>query len=168
MNYKRTRFLGTMPPPPPPPPTTPPPPRQIIRTLHAVLTAPPECSTCPNQQSLLSLKIRSRSLRSSFASSSLDLAVATSSGLILQNCLIMALSFHCKHKFPWHGAWRCTHKGCSHGHGLRDVGTGSSSLNFFQAVFTLVVTASSQPPPVESTSSSYQKEATTSSLPGPT
>ena len=64
---------------------------------HAVLTAPLERSTCPNQRSLLSLKMRTRSSSSSFASYSLDLTVATSSGLILQICLIMALSLHCKH-----------------------------------------------------------------------
>ena len=63
---------------------------------HAVLTAPPECSTCLNQQSLLSLKMRLRSSSSSFASSWLDLNVATSSGLILQICLIMALSLPCR------------------------------------------------------------------------
>ena len=54
---------------------------------HTILTAPLEHSTCPNQRSL-SLKMRLRS--SSFASSLLDLTVATSSGLILQICLIMA------------------------------------------------------------------------------
>ena len=43
---------------------------------HAVLTAPLERSTCPNQQSLISLKMRSRSSSSSFASSSLDLTVS--------------------------------------------------------------------------------------------
>ena len=63
---------------------------------HAVLIAPLERSTCPNQRSLLFLKMRSRSSSSSFASYSLDLTVATSSGLILQICLIMALSLRCK------------------------------------------------------------------------
>ena len=38
---------------------------------HAVLAVPQECFTCPNQRSLLSLKMRSRS--SSYARSSLDL-----------------------------------------------------------------------------------------------
>ena len=47
---------------------------------HAVLTAPLERSACPNQGSLLSLKMRS--MISSFAISSLNLTVATSSGLI--------------------------------------------------------------------------------------
>ena len=55
---------------------------------YAVLIAPLERATCPNQRSLLSLKMRSRSSSWSFASSSLDLTLATSSGLILQICLI--------------------------------------------------------------------------------
>ena len=63
---------------------------------YAVLIAPLERATCPNQRSLLSLKMRSRSSSWSFASSSLDLTLATSSGLILQICLIMALSLRCK------------------------------------------------------------------------
>ena len=79
---------------------------------HAVLIAPLERSTFPNQRSLLSLKMRSRSSSSSFASNLLDLTVATSSGLILQICLIMALScaasaagsFWSVAKFHWHGA----------------------------------------------------------------
>ena len=61
---------------------------------HTVLIAPLERSKCPNQQSFLSLKMRLRS--SSFANNSLDLTVATSSGLILQICLIIALSLRCK------------------------------------------------------------------------
>ena len=73
-----------------------------ICILHAVLNAPLERSTCPDQQSLLSLKMRLRSSSSSFASSSLNLTVATSSGLIVQICLIMALSLHCKvHLGQW-------------------------------------------------------------------
>ena len=40
---------------------------------HAVLIAPLEHSTCQNQRSLLSLKMRLRSSSSSFASNSLDL-----------------------------------------------------------------------------------------------
>ena len=63
---------------------------------YAVLIAPLERATCPNQRSLLSLKMRSRSSSWSFASSSLDLTLATSSGLILQICLIMALSLRFK------------------------------------------------------------------------
>ena len=62
---------------------------------HAVLTAPLERSPCPNQRSLLSQKEVEPS-SSSFASSALDLTLATSSGLILQICLIMALSLCCK------------------------------------------------------------------------
>ena len=63
---------------------------------HSILTAPLEHSTCPNQRSLLSLKMRSRSSSSSFASSWLELTMATSSGLMLQICLIMALSLRCR------------------------------------------------------------------------
>ena len=68
---------------------------------HAVLTAPLEWSTRPNQWRLLSLKMRSRSPRSSsFASGSLDLTVAISYGLILQICLIMAVTARTE-GFPW-------------------------------------------------------------------
>ena len=91
---------------------------------HAVLIAPLERATCPNQRSLLYLKMRSRSSSSSFASNSLDLNVATSSGLILQICLIMAQPtaasaagwFWSVAKFHWHGAWRSARKSCTHGH----------------------------------------------------
>ena len=130
---------------------------------HAVLTAPLERSTCPNQPSLLSLKMRLRSSSSSFASSSLHPTVVTSSGLILHICLIMVLSLHCKRcrlvlvsgqvSLAWSMAlrtrelytwlWVLSER-------WRDVRTGSSSLNFFQAVFTQVVTVISQPPPTES------------------
>ena len=44
--------------------------------------------------------------------------------------------------------------------------TGSSSLDFFQAVFTRVVTVLSQPPSAESMSPRQQEEAITSSLTG--
>ena len=66
---------------------------QSICISHAVLTAPLECSTCPNQRSLLSLKMKLKPSISSFASTcnSLDHTVTTSSGLILQICLIIAL-----------------------------------------------------------------------------
>ena len=129
---------------------------------HAVLIAPLECSTCPNQQSLLSLKMWLRSLSSSFASNSLDLTVATSSGLILQICLIIALSLRCRFvlvsgqvSLAWSMAlstlelytWPRVLK-----ERWRDVRIGSSSLNFFQAVFTRVVIAISQPSPAESMS----------------
>ena len=48
---------------------------------HAVLTAPLERSTYPNQQSLLSVSKGSQSSSPSFARSSIDLTVTTSSGL---------------------------------------------------------------------------------------
>ena len=63
----------------------------------AVLTAPLECSTCPYQQSLLSFRIRSSSSMPSRAGSSFDLVVTMSCGLTLQICLIIALSFCCRH-----------------------------------------------------------------------
>ena len=89
---------------------------------HAVLIAPLERSTFPNQRGLLSLEMRSRSSNSSFASNSLDFTVAKSSGLILQICLIMALSLHCKccRLFLVSGqvslAWRSARKSCIHDH----------------------------------------------------
>ena len=46
----------------------------------------------------------------------------------------------------------------------REERTSSSSMNFFQAVFTPVVVESSQPPAAESMSTRLQKEATTSSV----
>ena len=64
----------------------------------AVLTTPLERSTCPYQRSLLSFSMRSRSSMLSRASSSVDLMVAVSCGLTLQICLIIALSFRCRHK----------------------------------------------------------------------
>ena len=78
----------------------------LICISNTVLAAPLERSTCPNQRSLLSLKMRLRSSSSRLASNSLDLTMATSSGLILQICLIMALSLRYKSvaKFHWHGA----------------------------------------------------------------
>ena len=110
-------------------PAPPPPPKPPICISHAVLTAPLERSTCPNKLSLLSLKMRLRSSSSSFTSSSLDLTVATSSGLVLQILwLIMALSLRCKRcsfvlvsasvaKLHWHGAWCSASKSCIQGHG---------------------------------------------------
>ena len=90
----------------------------------AVLTAPLECSTCPYQGSLLSFRMRSRSSMPSCASSSLDLVVTTSCSLTLQICLIIALSFRCRHwrfgfvngQVSLHGALRSAHKSCTHGH----------------------------------------------------
>ena len=86
---------------------------------HAVLIEPLDRSTCPNQRS----KMRLRS--SSFASSSLDLTLASSSGLIQLICLISdhgpiiasaAGSPWSVAKFNWHGAWSSAHKSCIHGH----------------------------------------------------
>ena len=59
-------------------------------------------------------------------------------------------------KSHWHGALRSAHKSCTHSHVLKERWnkdrTGSSSLNFFQAVFTRVVVESSQPHAAESMS----------------
>ena len=106
--------------------------------------------------------------------------MATSSGLILQICLIMALSFRCKScrfvsvngqvSLAWSMALRMQELYAWSRvlyERWQDVRTGSSSLNFFHEVFTQVVTASSQPPPAESMSPRKQNEATTSSLSGP-
>ena len=72
----------------------------------AVLTAPLERSTCPYQRSLLSFSMRSRSSVLSRASSSVDLMVAVSCGLTLQICLIIALSFRCRHwRLGFAGGW---------------------------------------------------------------
>ena len=49
----------------------------------------------------------------------------------------------------------------------REDRTGSSSLNFFQGVFTCVVVESSPPSAAENMSPRQQKEATTFSLSGP-
>ena len=66
-------------------------------------------------------------------------------------CLVLSMA-----KSHWHGALRSPHKSCTHGHVSWKRGgekrTGSSSLNFFQAVFTRLVVESSQPPAAESTS----------------
>ena len=65
--------------------------------VKGFLTAPLERSTCPFQKSLFSFRMRSRSSMPSQASSSLDLVVTMSCGLTLQICLIIALSFCCRH-----------------------------------------------------------------------
>ena len=131
----------------------------------AVLTAPLEHSTCPYQRSLLSFSTRSRSSMPSHASSSVDLMVAVSCGLTLQTCLIIALSFRCRHwrqvfvtgqvSLAWSIVLR-THKLYTRPHVLkerwREERTGFSSLNFFQVVFIRVVDESSQPPAAESMS----------------
>ena len=98
---------------------------------HAVLSF--DCTTRKlhvQTSKAFALKMRSRSSSSNFASSSLDLTLAMSSGLILQICLIMALSLSCKGwsytwstaKFHWYGTWRSAGKRCPHGQGsLRQV-----------------------------------------------
>ena len=78
----------------------PPCPQSAYHKCHAVLIAPLERSTCPNQRSILSLKMRSRSSSSSFASNSLDRTVATSSGLIPQICLIIIALQVCLGQWP--------------------------------------------------------------------
>ena len=125
----------------------------------AVLTAPLEHSTCPYQWSLFSFRMRSRSSMPSSASSSLDLMVTLSCSLTLQICLIIALSFHCRRwRFGFVNsqvslAWiiaLCIQELYTWPRVLkerwREERTGSSSLNFFQAVFTHIVVESSQPP----------------------
>ena len=130
----------------------------------ALLTAPLERSTCPYQLSLFSFRMSSYSMETR-TSSSLVLVVTMSCGLTLQICLIIALSICCRH-------WRF---GFVNGHVLlawsialytqhlytwphvlkerwQEERTGSSSLNFFQAVFTCVVIESSQPSAAESMS----------------
>ena len=122
----------------------------------------------PNQRSFLSLKIMLMSSSTSFASSSLDLTVATSSRLILQICQIMAQSMRSKRcrfvlvsgqvSLAWIMEFR-TQELYTWPRVLyerwQDVRTGSSSMNFFQAVVTQVVTSVSQPRPAESMSPSY-------------
>ena len=87
-------------------------PLSLFSSVSSMLACPPPainlfitfCSDCTNRmlnmpkpaKPSLSLKMRSSSSSSNFASSSLDLTVATCSGLILQICLIMALSLCCK------------------------------------------------------------------------
>ena len=125
----------------------------------AVLTAPLEGSTCPYHRSLLSFRMRSRSSMPSRTSSSFDLVVTMSCGLII------ALSFRCR-------CWRfgfvsgqvslvwsialLTQELYTQPRVLKErwceERTGSRSLNFFQAVFTCVVVESSQPPAAESMS----------------
>ena len=131
----------------------------------AVLTALLERSTCPYQRSLLSFSMRSRSSMPSCASSSVDLMVAVSFGLILQICMIIALSFRRRRwrqgfvtgqvSLVWSIALR-THelytRPCVLKERWREERTGFSSLNFFQAVFIRVVIESSKPPAADSMS----------------
>ena len=101
----------------------------------------------------------------SHASSSLDLVVTMSCGLTLQVCLIIALLFCCRHvRFGFVNgqvslAWSivlCTQELYTQPRVLKErwweERTGSSSLNFFQAVFTHVDVESSEPPAAESMS----------------
>ena len=131
----------------------------------AVLTAPLEHSTYPYQRSLLSFRMRSRSSMPSHASSSLDLVVTMSCSLTLQICLIITLSFCCRRwrfgfvngqvSLEWSIALRTQElytQPCVMKERWREERTGSSSLNFFQAVFTRVVVESSQLPAAESMS----------------
>ena len=90
------------------------------------------------------------------ASSSVDLMVAVSCGLILQICLIIALSFVTGQvSLAWSIALR-THELYIRPRDLKErwqeERTGFSSLNFFQEVFTHVVVESSQPPAADSMS----------------
>ena len=103
-----------------------------------------------------------------------------SCGLTLQICLIIGLSFRCRHwRFGFVNgqislAWSialCTQKLHTWPLVLKqrwwEERTGSNSFNFFQAVFTHVMVVNLQPQATESTSPREQKEATTSSLSGP-
>ena len=99
------------------------------------------------------------------AGSSVDLMIAVFCGLTLQICLIIAQSFRCRRwrqgfvtgqvSLAWSIVLR-THELYTRPRvlkeRLREERTGFSSLNFFQAVFTLVVVESSQPPAAESMS----------------
>ena len=87
------------------------------------------CSGCTTRKPHMSkpakpfLKRRSRSSSSSFDSSSLDHTVATSSGLIQQICLIMALLLPCMRcrlilvngQVSLACTWHSTFKSCTHG-----------------------------------------------------
>ena len=110
-------------------------------------------------------RMRSRSSILSHASSSLDLVVTMSCSLTLQICLIIALSFCSRHwRFGFVNgqvslAWiiaLCTQELYTWPSVLKErwheERTGSSSLNFFQAVFIRAVVESSQPPAAESMS----------------
>ena len=129
----------------------------------AVLTASLEHSTCPYQRRLLSFRMRSRYSMPSLASSSLDLVVTMSCSLTLQICLIIALSFHCRRwRFGFvNGQVLLSWSNVLHTQELLmqppvlnerwwEERTASSSLSFFQVVFTRVVVESSQSPATES------------------
>ena len=66
----------------------------------------------------LSAKMRSGSSSSSFASSSLDLTVATDTAELSDHGPVIGLQV-CLGQWPglkWHGAWPSAHKSCIHGH----------------------------------------------------
>ena len=65
-----------------------------VGAFHVLI--PVERSMCPYQRSIFSFRMGSRSAVPSRASSSVDLMLAVSCGLILQICLIIALSFRCR------------------------------------------------------------------------
>ena len=145
-------------------------------TIGAVhMSIPSESSLLQKEVQILNAKMPSRT------SSSLDNVVTMSCGLTLQSCQIITLSFRCRCwrfgfvngqvSLAWSIALRIQEL-YTRPHVLkgrwREERTGSRSLNFFQAVFTCVVVESSQPPAAESMSPKSQKEATTSSLSGPT
>ena len=132
---------------------------------QAVLTAALEHSTCAYQRSLLLFRMRFRSSVPSRASSSLNLMVTMSCGLILQICLIIALPFRCRcWRFGFvNGQVSLAWSSALHTQQLYmwprvlkerwwEERTGSSSLNFFQAVYTCVVVERSQPLAAESMS----------------
>ena len=113
----------------------------------------------------MTFRMKSRSSIPSHARSSLDLAVTMPWGLTLQICLIIALSFRCRcWRFGFVSgrvslAWSialCTEQLYTWPSVLKErwweERTGSSSLNFFQAVITPVVIESSQPSAAESMS----------------
>ena len=140
-------------------------PRPTLSINLAVLTALLEHFICPYHQSLFSFRIRSRSSMPSCTNSSLDLVVTMSCSLTLQICLIITLSFRCRHRrfgfvngqvsLTWSIALR-TQELYTGPRVLKErwhkERTGSRSLNFFQAVFIHVVVESSHPPAAESMS----------------
>lgn len=147
--------------------------------IHLRMSA--ERSTRPYQRSLPTPRTRPRPPMSSPASSPPDPTVAVSCGFTLQICLTTALPPPCRR---WRPGFASGQASLAWSIALRtqephtrprvpkerrlEERTGSSSLNLLQAVFTRAVAESPQPPAAESTPPRYQKEATTSSLPGPT
>ena len=110
----------------------------------AVLTAPLERFTCSYHRSLLSFRMRSRSSMPSRTSSSLDLTVTMSCGLPLQICLIIALSFRCRHwRFGFVNGQVSLACSCTHGHVFWKRGgvkrTGSRSFYGKNNIFLISV-----------------------------